>query len=124
METQRPPQQGEEDAMVPPRFRLKGLDELHAEYVNIIQINHDAYGFNLAFGRVAAPFWTSEDERQELMMQELPIQMVSRHVIAPNALRDFIRVMQQQLEAFERAYGPIPAGGFMPSTENEVRNGG
>jgi hypothetical protein len=43
--------------------------------------------------------------------------------MAPSALRDFIHIMQQQLDLFEANRGPAPMGFTKPQSAEEIPDG-
>ncbi len=90
---------------------MQGIEEVDAEYVNIIQVNQDPYTFQVAFGRYVPPLQMRPEEqeafRARVLREGLPTQPVCRLLVAPAVLRDMVDVLQQQLSAYEMQFGPI-----------------
>ena len=83
----------------PPRF--VNLDDIQPTYANFIHVLQDQYAFHLIFGQINPPIIRTDDDRQKLLQEGLAAKVVSRLVVTPNSLRDFIDYMSVQLERFE-----------------------
>lgn len=91
---------------------LVGIDEAQPEYVNIVQVNHDPFVFQMAFGRYLVPMLTrpgdSEALRERVERAGIPVEVVARLLVSPSVLVEMVNVLQDQLDAYQRQFGAIP----------------
>ena len=107
--------------------KLLGIDDLPVEYVNVIQANHDPYQFQVAFGQFVPPMAMNlEDQRafaDQIRREGLPVRAVCRLIIAPAHLRDMVKILEEQIETYEKRFGPIPRLDARQSQEKETEHG-
>ncbi len=81
-----------------PQFELKvQVDEKTAEgtYVNFLSVFHNQAEFIMDFGRIVPG--------------KPEVKIMSRLISNPIALKQIVRTLTENLERYERAFGPIPA---------------
>lgn len=119
-----PPPPGHEEASAPPlQFRMEGVAQLHPEYVNVVQVNHDPYTFQLTFGRFLVSEVTTPEQREESARSGLPTHAVCNLIVAASVFRDFVEVMRQQLAVYEARFGPVPDINQLMAASQEKRDG-
>lgn len=85
-----------------PRFTVAPEQAL-GQYANVVSIAHSYAEVVLDFGRMMPG------------RQDIPV--VARVVMNPFQAKQTLRALRHNLEAYERAYGPIPEPPARPATE-------
>jgi len=80
-------------------------------YANRMQINFTPEDFWLHFGAYSLP---PMDEPPEGGFVEVSVEPVARVVMPVILIRNVIALLQRQLEAYERSFGPVPEHPFKP----------
>ncbi len=93
-----------------PPFELKiQVDEHTVEgtYVNFLSVFHNQAEFIMDFGRIVPG--------------KPEVKILSRLMTNPIALKQVVRTLNENLERYEKAFGPIPSDSPMPSPKGMVQ---
>ena len=93
-----------------PPFELKiQVDEQTAQgtYVNFLSVLHNQAEFVMDFGRIVPG-------KPEVKIQ-------SRLLTNPIALKQIVRTLSENLERYEKAFGPVPSEAPMPTPRGLVQ---
>ncbi len=78
-------------------------ESLTTRYVNNIVVQHTEHEFTLSFFETIPPIVTGTPEEQEAQLQSLKsvrAECVSRIIVSPERMKDFIKALQINLEKF------------------------
>lgn len=93
-----------------PPFELKiQVDEntVQGTYVNFLSVFHNQAEFIMDFGRIVPG--------------KPEVKILSRLMTNPIALKQVVRTLTENLERYEKAFGPIPSDAPMPSPKGMVQ---
>lgn len=90
--------------------RLVGLDDLPAQYVNLISINFDQYAFQLVFAQAMQPVVTAPSDVEEMQSRGyVPATVMARLVLTPVMMEQTIDLLMGQLDRYrQQAAGRTP----------------
>lgn len=94
-------------------FAILGSGETAVTYANFLSVWHTPYEFTLDFAQIQ-PAELSEDQSSV----EVPCQLVTRVKVPPSVIFDIIRVLNENMTAFEAHFGeitpPVPEASMYP----------
>lgn len=94
------------------KLNYKYPDDLHSNFISNLVIQHTSENFILSFFEVWPPpiIGISEEEKQLKLdsLDEVEAKCVSRIVITPGKMRDFIEAMKINLARFESTSEKLP----------------
>lgn len=93
-----------------PPFELKiQVDEntVQGTYVNFLSVFHNQAEFIMDFGRIVPG--------------KPEVKILSRLMTNPIALKQVVRTLTENLERYEKAFGPIPSDAPMPAPKGMVQ---
>ena len=75
------------------RYQFSSNDSVSVRYANYIEVGHNAFEFVLDFGQMYA--------------DDNPEQIHTRIVTGPLYAKEFLEVLEESVERYEEAFGPI-----------------
>lgn len=94
-------------------LRIVDVDELPAQYVNVLSANHDSESFQICFAQLMQPVVTGPDDVEEIKERgHVEAHAITRLILSPGMMERTIEVLKvqvdrrkQQLEAEGQAHG-------------------
>lgn len=101
------------DAAVPVELgvRLAGINDLPAQYVNLISINFDQAAFQVVFAQAMQPVVTVPADVEEVQSRGyVPATVMARLVLTPMMMEQTIEILRSQLDRYQQQTVDVTSG--------------